>query len=207
MTAAFDVGTRNFAFAVKHDGQYVLLKNISLIADDYMTKSDLNKLKKKDLVDMVADDLYISERPKSTKKDYVDLLHERQKKTRAKTLRTDLGAVMFDVLDTYDIYWNTCDTFLIERQMATNMRALKLSHYLEAYLKIRYKSKDVLNYNSSFKTKKLGADNRMDKKQRKEWTVAYVKNILTDDKLDYFNSLTKKDDVADVVCMIESHTR
>jgi hypothetical protein len=116
-----------------------------------------------------------------------------------------VGLALFQVMDDNIHIWDECNVFLVERQMTVNRQALKLSHYLEAYLKIRYPSKKVLNYSASCKTKKLGATNLKTKRDRKEWTIHYVSKLLKDDNLKYFKNLVKQDDVADVVCMIESY--
>lgn len=201
MTAAFDMGIRNFAFAVKYNGEFILLKNTCL-NEDILTKADLNKLKKNNLVEMMSN-LNIKYDENIKKQDIVNLIFS-NKKIKDQNKPKDLGMAMFKIMDEYKDYWNKCETFLIERQMATNLQALKLSHYLEAYLKIHYPEKKILNYNASTKTKKLGAINLKDKKDRKRWTVEYVSNLLTGDNLRYFTNLTKQDDVADVICMIES---
>lgn len=213
MIVAFDMGIRNFAFAVKvnhnltqpnklpkrvKDG-FILLKNMCL-DENIITKSDLNHLKKEELVKMMID-LNIKEEKKLEKKDMVDLILKNKKKIKPK----DLGLSMFEIMDNYKHIWKDCDVFLIERQLTINLQALKLSHYLEAYLKIYYPSKKILNYNASTKTKKLGAVNLKTKKDRKEWTIRYVENILEGENLKYFKSLKKQDDIADTVCMIESY--
>jgi hypothetical protein len=203
MIAAFDMGIRNFAFAVKDKGDFILLKNTCL-DNGIMTKSDLNKSKKENLVEMMSD-LKISQDDKLLKKDMVDLIFTKQKKGKNKPV--DLGLSMFQIMDGYKDMWEKCDIFLIERQMTINLQALKLSHYLEAYLKIFHPSKKILNYNASTKTKKLGATNLKTKRDRKEWTIQFVTNLLTGDNLRYFASLNKQDDIADVVCMIESYQK
>lgn len=204
MIAAFDIGVKNFAFAVKDKDNFILLKNTCL-DEDIVTKSDLNHHKKEELIQMMSTlNINFKVEEKLKKKDMVDLiLINKKKKTKSK----DLGLSMFEIMDNYKDSWEQCDTFLIERQMTINLRALKLSHYLEAYLKIYYPSKKILNYNASTKTKKLGAINLMTKKNRKEWTVKYTQKILTGDNLRYFESLNKQDDIADVVCMIESYLK
>ena len=201
MIAAFDMGIKNFAFAVKDKGDFILLKNTCL-DNGIMTKSDLNKNKKENLVEMMSD-LKISHEDKLLKKDMVDLIFTKQKKGKNKPV--DLGLSMFKIMDGYTSIWEKCDIFLIERQMTINLQALKLSHYLEAYLKIYYPNKKILNYSASKKTKKLGAGNLKTKKDRKKWTVEYVSEMLTGENLRYFESLNKQDDIADVVCMIESY--
>lgn len=203
MIAAFDMGIRNFAFAVKDKGDFILLKNTCL-DEDIVTKSDLNHHKKEKLIEMMSSlNINYKIEEKLKKKDMVDLILSNKKKVKTKP--KDLGLSMFEIMDNYKDIWKKCDIFLIERQMTINLQALKLSHYLEAYLKIYYPSKKILNYSASKKTKKLGAGNLKTKKDRKKWTVEYVSEMLTGDNLRYFESLNKQDDVADVVCMIESY--
>lgn len=201
MIAAFDMGIKNFAFAVKDKGDFVLLKNTSL-DDSIMTKSDLNKYKKKELLEMAQETFNICELQNLKKEGLVDLIL----KGKNKKVKKDLGTSMFQIMDTYKNTWENCDVFLIERQLPINLQALKLSHYLEAYLKIYYPDKKILNYNSTTKTKKLGATNLKAKRDRKEWAIQYTTFVLKDDNLRYFKALKKQDDIADVVCMIESYT-
>lgn len=199
MIAAFDIGVRNFAFAVKNKDEYIFLKNTSL-NDDIKTKSDLNKLKKKDLINILLN-LKIKQEEKMKKSTMIDLILTKKVKNKHK----DLGLSMFEIMDEYKYIWEKCDTFLIERQMTVNLQALKLSHYLEAYLKIHYSIKKILNYNASTKTKKLGGINLKTKKDRKKWTIEYTSKILNGDNLKYFETLIKQDDIADAICMIESY--
>lgn len=202
MIAAFDMGVRNFAFAVKSNDEFVLLKNVSL-DENALTKTDLNKCKKEELIDMMSS-LKINHESKMTKKAMTNIILSKHK-NNGKTKPKDLGLSLFKIMDSYKYFWDKCSIFLIERQMTSNRQALKLSHYLEAYLKICYPLRKILNYNASTKTKKLGAINLKTKKDRKEWTIKYTLELLKDDNLKYFTSLSKKDDVADVVCMIESY--
>ena len=220
MIAAFDLGIKNFAFAVKdnsganpeqdkNNGVFVLLKNTRL-GDKNLTRVDLNKLKKEELLKTIEIDPKNESKEKLKKKDIIDLILSKiktdaKKQEKVQKHPKDLGLSMFEIMDEYKDIWSNCNIFLIERQMTTNFQALKLSHYLEAYLKINYPTKKILNYNASMKTKKLGAVDLKTKKDRKDWTIQFVKNLLDGDNLRYFESLSKKDDVADVVCMIESY--
>jgi hypothetical protein len=199
MIAAFDMGIKNFAFAVKKGDDFILLKTISLT--DKIVKSDLNHLKKDELSEMMSN-LNISKPDKIVKNDMIDLILVKTKKS---SKHVDLGISMFQIMDDYRHYWNDCDTFLIERQMTINLQALKLSHYLEAYLKIHYPEKKILNYDASMKTKKLGAEKLKTKKDRKKWTIEFASTVLRDENLGYYQALNKKDDIADVVCMIEAY--
>ena len=198
MIVAFDMGLKNFAFAVKDGDKYTLLRNTAL--SDSLNKTMLTACKKEDLSKMMAD-LKIPVKTKMLKKDMITLLLSKNKKNSPPI---DLGLNLFKIMDNYKHVWDKCEIFLIERQMIINMQALKLSHYLEAYLKIYYPLKKILNYNASTKTKKLGAVDLNNKMDRKKWTVHYVLQILDGENLTYFKSLSKQDDIADAVCMIES---
>jgi hypothetical protein len=202
MIAAFDMGLKNFAFAVKDndDNKYTFLRNTAL--SDSLNKTMLTTYKKEHLSKMMID-LKIPLKTKMLKKDMITLLLSKNKK-KEKNNPVDLGLNLFKIMDSYKHVWDKCEIFLIERQMIINMQALKLSHYLEAYLKIYYPLKKILNYNASTKTKKLGAVDLNNKTDRKKWTIQYVLQILDGENLAYFQSLTKQDDIADVVCMIES---
>lgn len=215
MIAAFDLGRKNFAFAVKNKDEFILLKNINL-DEQNMTKTDLNKLKKDELVNMMENLSIKSSTPsqkdgvvstigtgiKLKKKEIIDCIVST---TKGKNKPEDIGISMFQVMDEYKETWEKCNVFLIERQMTINLQALKLSHYLEAYLKIYYPNKKILNYSASKKTKKLGAPTLKTKRERKAWTTQFTSELLTGENLKYFQSLNKKDDIADVVCMIESY--
>jgi hypothetical protein len=203
MIAAFDMGLKNFAFAVKDEDKYTLLRNTAL--SDSLNKTMLTTYKKEDLSKMITD-LQIPLKSKMLKTDMITLILSKNKK-KEKNNPIDLGLNLFKIMDDYKQVWDKCEIFLIERQMIINMQALKLSHYLEAYLKIHYPLKKILNYNASTKTKKLGAIDLKNKADRKKWTIQYTLQLLDGENLKYFQSLTKKDDVADVVCMIESFLR
>jgi hypothetical protein len=148
---------------------------------------------------------------KMKKQDMIDLILTKKKTKRqsgtkeAAENKKGVDLMLFKIMDDHKHIWDDCQIFLVERQMTINKQALKLSHYLEAYLKIHYPEKKIINYNSSFKTKKLGAVRLKTKLDRKKWTISYTKDVLKGDNLKYFESLKKQDDIADVVCMIESY--
>lgn len=204
MIAAFDLGIKNFAFAVKNKDSFILLINESLVQDSW-TKTELAKLKKEDLLQFTQSfgtRCTSDEAELTKKKDLITLILSKNTKTKP-----DLGLSLFNVMDKYKDTFNTCEIFLVERQMLVNRQALKLSHYLEAWLKINYPDKKVINYSASQKTKLLGAKNLKTKKDRKLWTVEYTLNLLQGETLEQFKQFRKQDDLADVVCMIESYLR
>jgi hypothetical protein len=245
--AAFDIGIKNFAFAVKKGSKFTLIRHINLVEDVPLTKTEMNRLKKDELIQMMNDmsiqdetiRRFVAIDKKSTesfckrKPKIVDALYKHNRRKYPNYNDADLR--LFDVMDSYDHVWQECDVFLLERQMLVNRQALKMCHYLEAYLKLRYtglrtqsgggpkaakagtgkrapsnpaaaQRPRVINYNASFKTKNLGAPPSQTKPERKLWTVEYVANLLEGQLYEYFQQLPKKDDVADTVCMIQSFT-
>jgi hypothetical protein len=202
--ASFDLGIKNFAFAVRDsNSEYILLKNINLLEGYKYTISELNKSKKTRLCQLM-NNLNLNSDLKQPKDIMVSSILNAVKKNKAVF---DLCSELIKVLDLIDI-WEQCDIFLIERQMPTNVQAFKMAHYLETYLKIKFPDKKIINYSSTFKTKKLGATkDTMTKKERKQWTVDYVRGLLINDSLEWFENLDKKDDVADAICMIESYNK
>jgi hypothetical protein len=201
-TAAFDIGTKNFAFAVRDSNKDFVIIKTTNIAPNSWSKTSLNKLTKKNLYNMVVDNHSLPVRIK--KDELVTILLKQHRQCTLKNGKDDVAKSLFKTMDSYSNYWERCLTFLVERQMTVNAQALKLSHYLEAYLEIKYPDKNVVNYSSSMKTKKLGACILPNKSSRKKWTVAYALKLLKGDNLKYLENLTKKDDIADVVCMIQS---
>lgn len=194
--AAFDLGYKNFAFAVKNS-KYVLLKNINFY--DYKSKSELQKLNKNQLFVMS------NFNEKMSKKDMIDIIVKSQVKTKI-----DLCEKLIEVMNVYYDIWEKCDIILIERQMTVNLQALKLSHYLETYFKIKFPLKKIINYSSCMKTLKLTTEKLKRKNDRKIWTVKFAQEILyaeNNECLTYFTSLNKKDDVSDAICMIESYIK
>ena len=139
---------------------------------------------------------------------------------------------MFDVLDRYKTYWDTCDVFLIELQMSFGKRhntmALKLGQHCYSYFVYRYnRFKTVIEFPSYHKTQLLGAPKirriakkgkkgkpgkisykAMDKVKRKKWSIDQARIILEDreddDTLEVLNSSKKKDDLADVLCQLQA---
>lgn len=209
MICAFDIGIKNFAFAAKDTklDTYHTLCTTSLYGSsdglgNNLSKTELSALKKQDLLDLANSFQRLSTKAISKnilKKDIVDIVYKARKK-----VKIDLVDALIKVLDEHYKVWSQCEVFLVERQMTVNRQALKLGHFLEAYLRIKFPNKKVINYSASNKTKKLGGAGLKRKVDRKKWTIKFAESTLTGKDLEYYLSLSKKDDVADVVCMIES---
>ena len=216
IVAAFDIGIKNFAFAVKNGSEFAIVRHINLVEDIPLTSTELNKLKKDAIIQMM-NDLSVKDETirrfvaidKESKESFCKrkpkIVHAIYKHNRRKySNHYHADRSLFEVMDSYNHIWQECDVFLLERQMLTNRQALKMGHYLEAYLKLRHPGKRVVNYNASFKTKKLGAPPSQTKPERKRWTVDYAGNLLEGEVSAYFQQLPKKDDVADTICMIQA---
>jgi hypothetical protein len=196
---AFDIGVKNFAFAVwQRQSGYVLLQNTSMCSTK--TKTDLNKLKKQDLLLMMQSlSLIAPENP--TKANLVDTITKRTSKKK----KLDIATQLINLMDIWLPQISNCDLFLIEKQMRVNKTALKVSHYLEIYLRLRVPDAKTIVYSASCKTKKLAAPPLLTKHARKKWTTDFAKTLLFGDQLLAFENLSKQDDVADTICMIESY--
>ena len=133
---------------------------------------------------------------------------------------------MTDLLDEYVSYWDKCDAIVIEKQMSFgkkyNTMALKLGQHCWSYFSLRYgRFKEIVEFPAYYKTQILGAERllsllksgkkrykTMDKSSRKKWSVQKAQSILLerdDDKhLLILNSSKKRDDLADVICQLQS---
>jgi hypothetical protein len=131
---------------------------------------------------------------------------------------------MTELLNEYKEYWDLCDFFIIERQMAFkgvyNTMALKLGQHCYSYFAIMYGTdREYVDFAAYYKTQVLGAKKiknitksgkisykAMNKPSRKQWSIDKAISILTERK-DINNSsmLTSKkkaDDLAD--CLTQS---
>lgn len=117
---------------------------------------------------------------------------------------------LIDVLNSFELLWSSCDVFLVEQQMqyrhASNIRALKLSQHVISYFLIHYGSKTVIEYPAYHKTQIWNAPQKLKKHERKKWAIETVEKLL-DKQIedvnfhDMFSNLTKKDDVSDCILM------
>jgi len=133
---------------------------------------------------------------------------------------------MTSLLDEYRQYWNVCEAFVIERQMAFrgkyNTMALKLGQHCYSYFAINYGPfKEYYDFPAYHKTQILGAAKiekktktgkvtykAIDKPARKKWSVDKASAILAErddfDTLSMLGSSKKADDLADCLTMLQS---
>lgn len=114
------------------------------------------------------------------------------------------------VLDSLHEYWTMCDTVLVERQMqfrtVINTKAIRIAHHCLSYFELKYPHITAIEYQSSNKTRVLGAPAGLTKPQRKKWSVETATKILTCrgdvSTLVLRESLDKKlDDISDCMLM------
>jgi hypothetical protein len=120
------------------------------------------------------------------------------------------------VLNTFSELWDNVDVFLIEQQMAygknkSNIQALRLAQHCQSYFITIYGSfKIIQEFSSTHKTRILGCpvQQRKKHKDRKKFAIQLASDILTqrsDPLYPKFDQLSKKDDVADCILMIQAY--
>ena len=115
---------------------------------------------------------------------------------------------------------STCDIFVIEKQMTTklirNNIAKRIQDHIHSYLIEKFgNTVDIVIFNSSNKTKVLGApkyieNKKMTKYQRKKWAETKADEILKlrEDYINhslFFTEQSKSDDLSDALIMLQSY--
>lgn len=95
-----------------------------------------------------------------------------------------------------------CVTILVEQQMKTNYQALKLSQHVLAFFYLRFPEKKIQEWSANYKTKLFGLE-KTTKSKRKQFAIEKVRNYIKNDPVvsELFETLKKKDDVADCILM------
>jgi hypothetical protein len=114
---------------------------------------------------------------------------------------------MTNELDKHKDLLDTCDYVVIEKQMNTNIMALKLGQHCQSYFMLKVKT-NLVEFPSYYKTQCLNAPLKMTYSQRKKWAVHKAIDILME-RGDYVNLTlltlsTKSDDLADVIVQTEA---
>lgn len=97
-------------------------------------------------------------------------------------------------LNKYEEVWSNTDIFVLEQQYynafmqakrkradgcGANIDAIKIAEFVLAYFLIHYPDKEIISFNSSFKTEMLGAPPKLTKPQRKKWSEQKAHEIYT----------------------------
>lgn len=90
----------------------------------------------------------------------------------------------------------------MQHRHASNIKALKLSQHVLAHLLLRHgsSSKVILEFPAYHKTQVWNAPRKLKKHERKKWAVDTVCGLLNDTLAD-IHALKKKDDVCDCILM------
>lgn len=209
--ASFDMGSVNYCFHVAELNP-AKLKEICKPRIEYAPNGECT-----DEMDACLTQVF-----KATKS---VIFHVADLKEGLKAPSTDrILANLTQLLMDYHSYFEQCDFFLIEKQMAfrgiSNPLAVRLAHHTESYFMFRFgHARKVIEYPAYHKTQILGAakvqiPNRkgeikwtgIDKAGRKKWTVVKAQEIFQargeEGWLEWFMAQAKKDDLADVLCQL-----
>jgi len=211
--AAFDIGKKNFAFAI----EYITEGEIQELKDS--EKETIKKGKKK--LQVINPEKKF-EKGKLVLLENIDLTYD----CDDSYLDPRVYKNMIKVLDERKEYWNKCDLILIEQQMSfgrrkTNTMALKLGQHCYSYFSIVFPEIEVLEFPAYHKTQVLRAPKKFGKIEKtykngktvliqdnlKKWSTRKAISILNlrqdSEFLQKLNSLKKKD-ASDCVLMIQA---
>lgn len=181
--ASFDIGIKNFAFAI-------LEIDVEQIASLPFTPSINTMHETFDIIHIENIDL--TENVSSYKTNEMNGIFRN----------------LIEVLDSFEMLWNSCEVFLVEQQMqyrhASNIRALKLSQHVLSYMLIHHTSKSIIEYPAYHKTQVWNAPLKLKKHERKKWAIETVQKLFQHKSISYermFQDIKKKDDVSDCVLM------
>ena len=212
--AAFDIGKKNFAFAI----EYITKEEIQELKD-----SEKETIKKGKKQFQVINPKKKFEKGKLVLLENIDLTYD----CDDSYLDPRVYKNMIKVLDERKEYWNMCDLILIEQQMSfgrrkTNTMALKLGQHCYSYFSIVFPEIEVLEFPAYHKTQVLRAPKKFGKIEKtykngktvliqdnlKKWSTRKAISILDlrqdSEFLQKLNSLKKKDDASDCVLMIQA---
>ena len=208
--ASFDIGVKNFAFWVDdYDdlsvSHYPPVSNVTFNADGTPSERACS----------VYDAVFSS--GSAVRFDNTDI------SGGEKNMNNDILCTMIDLMEENADVFDTCDYFVVEKQMsfgkARNPKAIRLGHHLQSYLICKYgRFANVLEYPAYYKTQILGAkkDKTVTKSgkvkykainyaARKNWAIDKAVEILlarTDfESIEDILSMKKMDDVSD--CLLQ----
>lgn len=200
--ASFDIGKRNFAFCIE-EVDVEKLKKLGNIPKTKRFNPDNSCTEEyQKLISSVytTGDVIMSKN--------IDLTTDTEK---SKYLDKQIFINMYNELDKYP--FEICDIIIIEQQMSfgkmTNTMALKLGQHCYSYFIYKFrKEKEIIEFPAFYKTQILGAPKKLDKPNRKKWSVDKAISILSErgdvETLDNIIDENKRDDLADVFNQLQS---
>lgn len=215
--ASFDIGKKNFAFCIERINPEHLqqIENIPL-SKRYNPDGTCT-----DDMQSVLDQVYSNGEIVLYKN--LDLTYDCK---TDKKLEIQIFYNMTEELNFFTKYWEKCDYFLIEQQMAfgkkMNLMAVKLAQHCYSYFSIFHKGKEIIEFPAYNKTQILGAEKvkgkayksgkvrykAMEKPKRKKWAIEKAMEIFErrDDisVVEKILDSKKKDDLADTFLQIQA---
>jgi hypothetical protein len=136
-------------------------------------------------------------------------INDDQKSTDITTVNYHVNNVL--LMDRFLEYFCQCHYIVIECQMTINYDLVRFSQHLITYLIIKCKDKGnrplIIELDSHYKTRLLGASLKLTKDQRKAWctqkAISMFEQRGDDTSLKFLSFLRKKDDCGDAACQIE----
>lgn len=215
--ASFDIGKKNFAFCIEEFDEK-LLQNLKVPTVSHNRDGTVTAEMQK-----VLDSVF--ENGELVLHENLDLTKNCDKK---KKLDPETFHNMTEVLNARMAYWDTCDAFIIEEQMAfagkNNLMAVKLGQHCYSFFAIKYgKKKRIVEFPSYHKTQVLGAPmenvgtykngnvkyKSMSKPARKKWGIEVALEILNgrgdEETIEKMSKKKKLDDLADVLIQLQAY--
>lgn len=112
------------------------------------------------------------------------------------------NTVLINWLNEIKSKYNRFDKIIVEKQIIRNVVAMCIQSCIITYALIN--SIDVITFDPKNKFTFTGDNYNSKNKEHKKLVVKYTINLLTKlhpDKLDYFNSIPKQDDISDSIIM------
>jgi hypothetical protein len=131
----------------------------------------------------------------------------------AKKKGADENPILKAILDWLEVHkerFDECDDIIIEQQLKTNPFAQKIEHMVHGWFLSQYGlTKNVGPFSATHKTRVLNAPKKMNKPERKAWSVEKATEILTergdDIGLQIMDENKKKaDDLGDCLLMCQA---
>jgi hypothetical protein len=215
---SIDIGKKNFAFYIEEIDKETLLSIQNISKENRYNLNGTPTLEFKNVLRQV----WSNGRTLLFKNN--DLTQNCKK---GSYLDTEVYYNMIDLLDQYGSYWDSCETFVIEKQMSfgkrNNTMAVKLAQHCWSYFSFRYgRFKQIIEFPAYYKTQILGAPKvekklksgkisfkSMEKPARKKWSIVQTTEIfndrLDDHTMSNLNSNKKKDDLSDCVSQLQAY--
>ena len=142
-----------------------------------------------------------------------DKLHIKEIDRKLEGNVDQLFLMITDFLDKYLPIFKNSHIMIIERQLPTNYRAVRISQHIISYFMFHFKDLTpnlpmIFEIDPKLKGKELGASRHLNERGIKQWSVEQCVSILKkrhdEEGLEILRKNKKKDDLADTVCQIEA---